>query len=168
MILRELACAALRVIARYCRVRIDRSAIIHRTAIIGEDPQNYLWRHGWQSLQTNGGVRIAENVAIGPYTTVMRGVLGDTVIERGARIGHHCNIGHDVTIGEDSIIIAGTFIAGWTQVGKGCRIDMGVKVKNDVTIGDGARIGMGAVVLDNVPPGETWAGNPAHELKRYS
>jgi UDP-3-O-[3-hydroxymyristoyl] glucosamine N-acyltransferase len=32
------------------------------------------------------------------------------------------------------------------------------------TIGQGAMVGLGAVVLKNVPPGETWAGVPAKKL----
>jgi acetyltransferase-like isoleucine patch superfamily enzyme len=33
-----------------------------------------------------------------------------------------------------------------------------------VTIGKGATVGAGSVVLWSVPPGETWAGNPARRI----
>lgn len=43
-------------------------------------------------------------------------------------------------------------------------IGMGALIGPGVTLGKGCVIGMGSVVLKDIPPGETWVGNPAHKL----
>lgn len=143
---------------------IDPAAIVDPTAIIGAEPMNYRWHSRWQQLLSRGSVTIGPDVHVGPLTTVMRGAVGDTIIARGCRIGHGVNIGHDVEIGEYTLVIAHASIAGWCRIGRMVRIDMGALVKNRITIGDGARIGMGAVVICDVPAGETWAGCPARRI----
>lgn len=42
-------------------------------------------------------------------------------------------------------------------------IGMGALIGAGVTLGKGCVIGMGAVVTKDVPPGETWVGNPARK-----
>jgi serine acetyltransferase len=37
-------------------------------------------------------------------------------------------------------------------------------IKNKVKIGNNVTVGMGAVVLKDIPDGETWIGNPARKL----
>jgi acetyltransferase-like isoleucine patch superfamily enzyme len=43
---------------------------------------------------------------------------------------------------------------------------MGALIKNKVRIGNDVTVGMGAVVLKDIPDGETWAGNPAKRLEK--
>ena len=43
-------------------------------------------------------------------------------------------------------------------------IGMGALIGAGVILGEGCIIGMGAVVTKDVPPGETWVGNPAKKL----
>jgi acetyltransferase-like isoleucine patch superfamily enzyme len=38
-------------------------------------------------------------------------------------------------------------------------------IRENVRIGAGAVIGMGAVVLADVPDGQTWVGSPARKLR---
>lgn len=45
-------------------------------------------------------------------------------------------------------------------------IGSNVTVLCGVTIGAGARVGAGAVVVKDVPPGATVAGNPARVLRK--
>ena len=51
-----------------------------------------------------------------------------------------------------------------TRVCRGASIGAGAVILPGLTIGEGAMIGAGAVVTRNVPPGETWVGNPARPL----
>jgi UDP-3-O-[3-hydroxymyristoyl] glucosamine N-acyltransferase len=135
--------------------------------LVGIKAQNYEWTDdGWSPFPVAGSVRIEGDVEIGPFATIARGSVGDTVIAKGCRIGQHVNVGHDCRVGDHTLIIAGASLAGWVRVGKNCKIYQGACIKNGVCIGDGAVIGMGAVVIKDVGPGEVWAGNPARRVGR--
>lgn len=147
-------------------VDVHPLAYIHPHASIGADGQGYTWTgEGWLPFPHVGGVRIDEAVEIGPRTTIMRGSIGDTTIEQGCKVGNGVNIGHDTRVGEHTLIVAGAQLAGWVRVGRRCKIWQGALIKNGVRIGDEAVVGMGAVVLEDVPAGETWAGNPARRIR---
>ena len=52
-----------------------------------------------------------------------------------------------------------------TRVCRGASIGAGAVILPGLTIGEGAMIGAGSVVTRDVPPNETWAGNPARPLR---
>lgn len=52
------------------------------------------------------------------------------------------------------------------HIGNEVYIGPSVCIVEDVTVGDGATIGAGAVVVKDVEPGVTVAGNPAHVISR--
>jgi acetyltransferase-like isoleucine patch superfamily enzyme len=56
-------------------------------------------------------------------------------------------------------------LSGSVHVGRCAYLGAGSLVRQGLKIGDAAVVGMGAVVLTDVPPGETWAGNPARPLR---
>lgn len=120
-------------------------------------------------------------------------IWGDTVIGEDTKIGAFCDIGGAV-IGKNCKIQAGVTIPpGWiieddvfigpqaafandirpkaqghwhTEKGivrKGASIGINATIM-PVDIGEGATIGAGAVVIHNVPGGETWVGNPAKKI----
>jgi acetyltransferase-like isoleucine patch superfamily enzyme len=60
--------------------------------------------------------------------------------------------------------VAGTVIGGSTEIGDNCYLGIGCMIKNKVKIGNNVTVGMGAVVLKDIPDGETWIGNPARKL----
>nr|WP_300975472.1 DapH/DapD/GlmU-related protein [Sphingomonas sp. LHG3406-1] len=51
-----------------------------------------------------------------------------------------------------------------TRVERGASIGAGAVILPGLTIGAGAMIGAGTVVTRDVPPGETWVGNPARKV----
>lgn len=146
-------------------IRIGGACRIHPSAALGCDGQSYaLVEQRWDPFPHVGGLRIGDAVDVGPCCTIMRGSVGDTVIASGVKIGNGVNIGHDARVGEDTLIVAGAQIAGWARIGRRVRIWQGALIKNGVRIGDDAIVGMGAVVLEDVPDGQTWAGNPARRI----
>jgi len=113
-----------------------------------------------------GSVVIESDVDVAAHATIQRGAIGSTRIRRGAKIGPHVNVGHNVEIGRDVLIVGHAQIGGGASIGAGAVLWQSCAVANGVTVGEGAVIGMGAQVLKDVPPGETWVGNPARPLRK--
>lgn len=111
-----------------------------------------------------GNVIIGNDVHIGAFTTVHRGSLLDTIIASGAKIDAHVHVAHNCDIGKCVIICAGAVLCGSVKVGDRAFLGVNCSIRQGVEIGHDATIGMGAVVLHDVPGGETWAGNPARRI----
>jgi len=152
--------------AKMPRIEIAETAKIRRGAVLGEPGQNFV-RSGecLISFPHLGAVVIEDKVEIGPNATVCRGVLTDTTIKRGSKIGNGTNIGHGVYVGENVLVSAHCSLAGSVVVEDRAVLWQGVNVAQGVRIGEGAEIGVGSAVLHDVPPGEVWAGVPALRIR---
>lgn len=101
------------------------------------------------------GIMVAPNVIVHPGAEIGNGVILNT----------SSIIGDRTQIGAYSHVAPGAVIAGRVKVGKRCFIGANTVVRERVEIGDGATVGAGSVVLRDIPPGETWAGNPAKKIR---
>ncbi len=113
-----------------------------------------------------GGVVIGNDVEIGANCQIARGALSDTVIKDGCKMNGLCFIAHNCVLEENVWITGDTMLCGSVHVGKNATIFSDVIVRDQRTIGEGAKIGMGAVVVKNIPDGETWLGNPATKYEK--
>lgn len=114
-----------------------------------------------------GSILIEDDVEIGSNTCIDRGTLGNTIIERGAKIDNLCHISHNVRIGQHSMVIANSMIGGSTVIGEKAWIAPSSSVRDGLTIGQGVTVGMGAVVTRSVPDGTVVAGSPAREIGQH-
>jgi UDP-2-acetamido-3-amino-2,3-dideoxy-glucuronate N-acetyltransferase len=117
--------------------------------------------------------------------------IGDCKIGKGSKVHSHVWIADCVEIGERCSIQAFTFIPAGVRIGNDVFLGPRVTFTNDkyppstqwsftivedkvaigagavilpgITLGKGCTIGAGSVVTKNVPPGETWVGNPARK-----
>lgn len=113
-----------------------------------------------------GDVLIEDNVTIHNNVNIDRSVTGTTIIGNGCKIDSNVHIGHNVKVGKNTLIAAGAVIGGSTLIGDKVFIGCNAVIKQKLRIGSGAIIGSGSVVLNNVPEGQVWAGNPAKQLIR--
>lgn len=126
-----------------------------------------LWRSNWKwlarSLSTFSrwltGIEIHPGAVIGAGFFIDHGM--GVVIGETAEIGNNCTLYHGVTLGGTS----------W-KAGKrhptlkdNVVVGAGAKVLGPIEIGSGARIGSNAVVVKNVPDGQTMVGIPARAVK---
>jgi len=146
---------------------LGQRCIVHSGAVIGSDGFGYA-RDGarWVKTPQLGRVLVGDDVEIGANTTIDRGALDDTVIERGVKLDNLVHIAHNVHIGEDTAIAACVGIAGSTRVGKRCTLAGQVGVVGHIEITDDVHITGAAVVSHTIrAPGTYSSGTP---LEAYS
>ena len=106
-------------------------------------------------------VTIGEGALLSPFTTLTSNI----------RIGRHFHLNlysyveHDCVIGDFVTFAPAVRCNGNVTIGDDAYIGSNAVIRQGLMIGAGATIGMGAVVTKDVPPGETWVGNPARRLR---
>ncbi len=118
-------------------VVIGERVVLASGAVIGTDGFGYA-HDGKAHLKIAqlGRVIIGDDVEVGANTSIDRGALDDTRIERGVKIDNQVQIAHNVVIGEHSIVCGCVGIAGSARIGKRCILAGGVGVANHVEIAD--------------------------------
>ena len=113
------------------------------------------------------GAALGGSCTFGPGCVVLAGVVATAAVSVGAHVVLMPGVvlTHDDVVGDGATFGAGVRLAGRVHIGAGAYVGTGALVREGLTIGAGALVGMGAVVVDDVPPGETWAGVPARPLE---
>lgn len=152
----------------YSNVRIGRRVVINAGTVIGAEGMEYARNEKGEFEKSPhiAGVIIEDNVEIGSNVSIMRGVLSNTLIGLGTKIGHLCNIGHQATIGKHCLIVSQSTIGGSCRIGDYSRVSLGACVRDGIEIGRNALIGMGSVVTKNVSDGQVVFGVPAREHRK--
>jgi UDP-3-O-[3-hydroxymyristoyl] glucosamine N-acyltransferase len=145
----------------YRRCRIGRRVVLHAGVVVGSDGFGFALP-GWENrkIPQVGTVQIDDDVEIGANTTIDRGALGRTWIQRGVKIDNLVQIAHNVVIGEYSIIVAQVGISGSAQLGKGVVIGGQAGIVGHIRIGDGVMAAARSGVHKDIPPGRIIAGSP--------
>ena len=145
----------------YRRCRIGRRVVLHAGVVVGSDGFGFaLPGQENRKIPQVGYVQIDDDVEIGANTTIDRGALGRTWIQRGVKIDNLVQIAHNVVIGEYSIIVAQVGISGSAQLGKGVVIGGQAGIVGHIRIGDGVMAAARSGVHKNIPPGQIVAGSP--------
>lgn len=146
--------------------RIGARGIIHSGAVIGADGFGFeRSEHGVpERFPHVGTVVIEDDVEIGANACIDRGALGATVIRAHARIDDLVYVAHNVEVGEGALVVAMTMMAGGAKLGERCYIAPSSILRDGISIGGEAIVGLGAVVVGDVAPGATVAGNPARDI----
>jgi len=148
---------------------LGERCIVHPGAVIGSDGFGYA-RDGvrWEKTPQIGRVVIGDDVEIGANTTIDRGALDDTVIERGVKLDNLIQIAHNVHIGEDTAIAACVGIAGSTRIGRRCTLAGQVGVVGHIEIADDVHITGAAVVSHTIrEPGTYSSGTPLETYQSW-
>ena len=120
-----------------------------------------------EKIHQCGRVVIQDDFEIGENTTVDRGALSDTVIGEACKIDNLVQIAHNVRIGRACLIAALCGISGSVTLGDGVMLGGSVGLADHITVGSGAAIAARSGVMNDVPPGERWAGAPARPIKDF-
>ncbi|MGU3293305.1 serine O-acetyltransferase [Williamsia sp. M5A3_1d] len=102
------------------------------------------------------GMEIRPKVTIGPGLAIYHGfgivINNDAVIGSGVTLRNAVTIGHQRPGGPSP------------RIGDGVSIGAGAIILGGIVLGEGATVAAGAVVVHDVAPGATVAGNPAREI----
>ena len=152
----------------YSPVIIGKHCVVKSGAVLGgmgfgfeKDENGNLFR-----FPQIGNLFIGDYVEIGANTCIDRGALSDTVIGDHCKINNLCHIAHNNKIGKNVVITEHVVIAGSNIIEDDVWIAPNASIRGWLTIGKGATVGMGAVVVKDIPAGETWVGNPARKLEK--
>lgn len=125
----------------YPAVTLGNRVRIHSGAVIGSDGFGFApTAEGWIKIAQLGSVRLGDDVDVGANTTIDRGALDDTVIERGVILDNLIQIAHNVQIGEFTAIAAFVGIAGSTRIGRRCTIGGRSSINGHIEIVDNCHI----------------------------
>ena len=113
-----------------------------------------------------GRLIIGDDVEIGANTCIDRGALSDTVIGDHTKINNLCHIAHNNVIGRNVTITGCVNISGSNVIDDNVWIAPNASICGFIHLGEGCMVGMGAVVTKDMPPHETWIGNPARFMKK--
>ncbi|MHB1947618.1 MAG: UDP-3-O-(3-hydroxymyristoyl)glucosamine N-acyltransferase [Gammaproteobacteria bacterium] len=135
----------------YDRVTIHQRVRISSGAVIGSDGFGFAKQKGfWHKVPQLGSVIIHDDVEIGANSTIDRGAIDNTVIEKGVKLDNLIQVGHNVLIGENTAIAGCVAIAGSAVIGKNCLIGGCTGIAGHITIADNVVITGGTEVSKSI------------------
>lgn len=112
----------------------------------------------------HAGVHIHDEVVIGNNCKIQAMAF----LPNGLTLEDDVFVGPGVVFTNDSTLQHKDNYQTPTLVKRGAKIGANVTIRAGVTIGQNSIIGCGSVVLKDVPPNETWVGNPAHKMNKLT
>jgi UDP-3-O-[3-hydroxymyristoyl] glucosamine N-acyltransferase len=147
-------------------VRIGHRVSIQANSTIGEEGFGYTTHERvHHPIPHLARVILEDDVAIGANCGVQRGVLVDTVVGRGTKVGDLVVIGHGVHTGPGCLIATQSGVAGSTTLGEYCVLAAQVGVVDNLKIGNRVVVGARAAVFADLEDDAKVWGTPAFDLK---
>ena len=157
----------------YPETEIGYHVVLHAGAVLGSDGFGYVRDANtgeYLQFPQQGRLIIEDNVEIGANTTIDRGALEETRIERGVKIDNLVPLGHNVRVGPNVVLAAQTGVSGSSTIGANAIVGGQVGIGDHADIGDQVILGSGSGVLTRKKvkgPGVVFWGRPARPLRQY-
>ena len=150
------------------RCIIGRRVILHAGVVVGSDGFGFA-RPARQNIKIPqvGFVQIDDDVEVGANTTIDRGTIGKTWIQRGVKIDNLVQIAHNVVIGEYSVIVSQVGISGSTRLGRGVILGGQVGLVGHIDLGDHVMVGAQSGVHNDVPANQVVSGSPHRPHRQW-
>jgi UDP-3-O-[3-hydroxymyristoyl] glucosamine N-acyltransferase len=157
----------------YPGTELGDHVVVHAGAVLGADGFGYVRdavSGEYLQFPQQGRLVIEDDVEIGANTTIDRGALAETRIERGVKIDNLVHLGHNVRVGRNVVIAAQTGVSGSSTIGAGAVVGGQVGIGDHAEIGEQVILGSGSGVLTHKKvkgPGVVFWGRPARPLRQY-
>lgn len=139
---------------------IARAHLAARLAALGVDAARY-------AVVRHPGVEVPEGCRVGAGSVLLAQVAltADVEIGRHVVVMPNATLTHDDVLEDFVTVCAGVALGGSVRVGAGAYLGMNASVRERCVVGRATVLGMGAVLLTDLPDGETWAGVPARVIR---
>ncbi|MBM3758798.1 MAG: UDP-3-O-(3-hydroxymyristoyl)glucosamine N-acyltransferase [Acidobacteria bacterium] len=155
------------VVREFCRVG-DRVTLQNNT-VVGGDGFGFAKRaDGTHHKIVQSGITVVEDdVEIQSLTNIDRATMGETRVERGAKVDSLVQVGHACVVGQDNILCSQVGLAGSTILKKSVLLAGQVGVSGHLTIHDNAVVYAQSGVGHDVDPGTIVSGSPAFDFREW-
>src|SRR6187551_2075364 len=153
---------------------IDTGVVIENNVTIGHHNHMYAYSSigalgemgsKGDRLVEEGRVIIGDEVTIREFVCIHSPVYTlETAIHSKAYLMNKSYVAHDCVVGESVVLSSGVLLAGRCVVGHHSNVGLGATIHQSTHVGPHAMIGMQAVIVADVLPYATVAGNPARIL----
>jgi UDP-3-O-[3-hydroxymyristoyl] glucosamine N-acyltransferase len=153
------------VVREHCRLGND--VVLQNGAVIGADGFGFAKDDSghWHKILQSGPAVLEDDIEIQANSCIDRASVGETRIERGAKIDNLVQVGHGSRVGENSLLCAQAGLAGTTDVGKNVILAGQVGVAGHCKIGDGVIATAQSGIPGDVAAGRYVSGTPAVDHK---
>ncbi len=147
--------------------QIGDNTQIHAHTSIGSDGFGFYTDAKYQHSKVPqlGNVVIGDFVEIGANCCIDRGTIDSTTIGNGAKLDNLCHIAHNCSVGENSMIAAGFFAAGSSQMGKRFTTGGNTVVSTQLRISDDVMLAGRSTVTNHINEPGQYGGYPLQPLK---
>lgn len=155
------------VVREHCR--IGNRVILQNGAIIGGDGFGFAKRQDgtWYKMVQSGPAVLEDDVEVQSNGCVDRATVGETRIQRGAKLDDLVLIGHASRVGADTLLCGQVGLAGSTKVGDACILAGQVGTAGHLTVGEGTVITAQSGVPNDIPARAFYSGYPAVENRQW-
>lgn len=149
--------------------RLGHRVILQNNVVIGGDGFGFAKRaDGSHHKIVQSGVTVIEDdVEIQSLTSIDRATMGETRVERGAKVDSLVQVGHACVVGPDNILCAQVGLAGSTILKKSVLLAGQVGVSGHLTIHDNAVVYAQSGIGHDVEAGQIVSGSPAFDFREW-
>jgi UDP-3-O-[3-hydroxymyristoyl] glucosamine N-acyltransferase len=147
--------------------RLGDNVVLQNGAVIGADGFGFAKDDAghWHKILQSGPAVLEDNIEIQANACIDRASVGETRIERGAKIDNLVHVGHGSRVGENTLLCAQAGLAGTTDVGKNVILAGQVGVAGHCKIGDGVIATAQSGIPGDIAAGKYVSGAPAVDHK---
>jgi UDP-3-O-[3-hydroxymyristoyl] glucosamine N-acyltransferase len=155
------------VVREHCR--LGNNVVLQNGAVIGSDGFGFAKDDSgrWQKILQSGPAVLEDDIEIQANASIDRASVGETRINRGAKIDNLVHVGHGSRVGENTLLCAQAGLAGTTDVGKNVILAGQVGVAGHCKIGDGVIATAQSGIPGDIAAGRYVSGAPAVDHKLW-